>query len=68
MDEHLFDLLANPEKTSNTSDKKNTLPTIDDEIIRLINIKLLETGKNLLIDKSKFEKVIKYIISLNNNS
>lgn len=64
MDEHLFDLLANPERTSNISDKKNTLPTIDDEIIRLINIKLLETGKQILFDKSKFEKVVKYIISL----
>jgi hypothetical protein len=64
MDEHLFDLLANPEKTSKISDKTSNLPTIDDEIIRLINIKLLETGKQIVFDKSKFEKMVKYIISL----
>ena len=59
-EEDMFDLLANPhKKNSKKSDiKKGT--TIDDEIIRLINMKLSELNiKN--IDNKKFEKVLEYI-------
>ena len=57
-DEFLY-LLANPDKKTYKS-QTNTY-TIDDEIIRLLNMKLSETYFNLIIDKEKFEKIINYI-------
>lgn len=58
-DDGFLYLLANPEKK--TSKLQSTTYTIDDEIIRLLNLKLSETNFNLIIDKSKFEKIINYI-------
>jgi len=57
----LLDLLANPEKTIVKSVNKKSDITIDDEIIRLLNIKLSESNVNQVIDKKKFEKIIEYI-------
>jgi hypothetical protein len=58
-DDGFLYLLANPEKK--TSKLQSTTYTIDDEIIRLLNLKMSETNFNLIIDKSKFEKIINYI-------
>jgi hypothetical protein len=58
-DDGFLYLLANPEKKN--SKLQSTTYTIDDEIIRLLNLKLSETNFNLIIDKSKFEKIINYI-------
>jgi len=59
-EEDMFDLLANPHKKNSKTSKINKGPTIDDEIIRLINMKLSELNiKN--IDNKKFEKVLEYI-------
>ena len=56
----LFDLLANPEKIHSKSGETEP-PTIDDEIIRLLNIKLNELNMHQVIDIKKFEKIIKNI-------
>ena len=59
-EEDMFDLLANPHKKNTKKSEINKGPTIDDEIIRLINMKLSELNiKN--IDNKKFEKVLEYI-------
>jgi hypothetical protein len=56
----LFDLLANPEKQKQV--KHDVIAnTIDDEIIRLLNIKCNDIGIQNIIDKTKFEKIINYI-------
>ena len=61
LNDDLFDLLANPERRIAKSDNKTSETTIDDEIIRLLNIKLSEINVKTVIDKKKFEKLIEYI-------
>ena len=61
LNDDLFDLLANPEKNLAKSIDKTSEITIDDEIIRLLNIKLSEINVKTVIDKNKFEKLIEYI-------
>jgi hypothetical protein len=61
LNDDLFDLLANPERSIAKSGNKTSEITIDDEIIRLLNIKLSEINVKTVIDKKKFEKLIEYI-------
>lgn len=61
INDNLFDLLANPDRSIAKHGDKTSVITIDGEIIRLLNIKMSEINVNTVIDKKKFEKLIEYI-------